>query len=116
MSVPVGSAVVGKVIDPDPAATVPRLVEPLTKNVTVPVGVNAVATDGVIWAVNVTVVPGVVLVVLAPRPTVVGIFCTVWDTVPDEGARALEPVLVPCDDLGAPGDVDYPEDLPERLR
>jgi len=40
----------------------------------------------------------------------------VWDTVPDEGARALEPVLVPCDDLGAPGDVDYPEDLPERLR
>ena len=25
-------------------------------------------------------------------------------------------VLVPCDDLGAPGDVDRPEDLPERLR
>jgi CTP:molybdopterin cytidylyltransferase MocA len=35
----------------------------------------------------------------------------VWDAVPDEGARALEPVLVPCDDLGAPGDVDYPDDL-----
>jgi len=34
-----------------------------------------------------------------------------WSTVPDEGARALDPVLVPCDDLGAPGDVDYPEDL-----
>ena len=32
-------------------------------------------------------------------------------TVPDEGARALVPVLVHCDDLGAPGDVDYPEDL-----
>ena len=30
----------------------------------------------------------------------------VWDRVPDEGARALEPVLVPCDDLGEPGDVD----------
>jgi CTP:molybdopterin cytidylyltransferase MocA len=29
-----------------------------------------------------------------------------WDSVPDEGARALEPVLVPCDDLGSPGDVD----------
>src|SRR5262245_5618142 len=29
-----------------------------------------------------------------------------WATVPDEGARALDPVLVPCDDLGAPGDVD----------
>ena len=34
-----------------------------------------------------------------------------WPSVPDEGARALDPVLVPCDDLGAPGDVDYPEDL-----
>jgi nicotine blue oxidoreductase len=41
---------------------------------------------------------------------------SVWGDVPDEGARALEPVLVPCDDLGAPGDVDYPGDLPERFR
>jgi CTP:molybdopterin cytidylyltransferase MocA len=41
---------------------------------------------------------------------------SVWDQIPDEGARALEPVLVPCDDLGAPGDVDRPEDLPERFR
>jgi nicotine blue oxidoreductase len=40
----------------------------------------------------------------------------VWASVPDEGARALEPLLVPCDDLGPPGDVDRPEDLPERLR
>jgi CTP:molybdopterin cytidylyltransferase MocA len=40
----------------------------------------------------------------------------VWDLVPDEGARALVPVLVPCDDLGAPGDVDYHDDLPDRLR
>ena len=39
----------------------------------------------------------------------------VWELVPDEGARALDPVLVPCDDLGAPGDVDVPEDLPERF-
>ena len=38
-----------------------------------------------------------------------------WDRIPDEGARALEPVLVPCDDLGPPGDVDYPEDLPDEL-
>ena len=30
----------------------------------------------------------------------------VWGSVPDEGARALDPVLVPCDDLGSPGDVD----------
>jgi hypothetical protein len=31
--------------------------------------------------------------------------------VPDEGLRAFEPVLVPCDDFGPPGDVDTPEDL-----
>jgi CTP:molybdopterin cytidylyltransferase MocA len=40
----------------------------------------------------------------------------VWNRVPDEGARALEAVLVPCDDLGAPGDVDFVDDLPSRLR
>jgi CTP:molybdopterin cytidylyltransferase MocA len=31
---------------------------------------------------------------------------SVWGDVPDEGARALDPLLVPCDDLGPPGDVD----------
>jgi nicotine blue oxidoreductase len=39
---------------------------------------------------------------------------SVWNDVPDEGARALDPVLVPCDDLGHPGDVDYPTDLRPR--
>lgn len=39
-----------------------------------------------------------------------------WGDVPDEGLRGREPVLVPCDDLGSPGDVDFPEDLPERFR
>ncbi len=39
-----------------------------------------------------------------------------WGQVPDEGARALEPVLVPCDDLGPPGDVDFADDLPGRLQ
>jgi nicotine blue oxidoreductase len=34
-----------------------------------------------------------------------------WTSVPDEGLRALEPAPVPCDDLGAPGDVDTPEDF-----
>lgn len=38
-----------------------------------------------------------------------------WDSVPDEGARELPGLLVPCDDLGAPGDVDTPEDLPGRF-
>jgi nicotine blue oxidoreductase len=39
-----------------------------------------------------------------------------WGSVPDEGLRALPARLVPCDDLGDPGDVDVPEDLPERFR
>ena len=33
---------------------------------------------------------------------------TVWDEVPDEGARSLPARLVPCDDLRPPGDVDVP--------
>jgi CTP:molybdopterin cytidylyltransferase MocA len=41
---------------------------------------------------------------------------SVWGTVPDEGARGLPTRLVPCDDLGAPGDVDRTDQLPERLR
>lgn len=39
-----------------------------------------------------------------------------WADIPDEGLRVRDPVLVPCDDLGAPGDVDRPGDLPQRLR
>jgi CTP:molybdopterin cytidylyltransferase MocA len=35
---------------------------------------------------------------------------SVWADIPDEGARALEPALVDCSDLRAPGDVDYPGD------
>jgi nicotine blue oxidoreductase len=34
-----------------------------------------------------------------------------WDDIPDEGLRDRGVRLVPCDDLGAPGDVDTPEDL-----
>jgi CTP:molybdopterin cytidylyltransferase MocA len=34
-----------------------------------------------------------------------------WDRVPDEGARRLEAVLVDCDDLESPGDVDLPGDF-----
>ncbi len=43
------------------------------------------------------------------HPVVLG--RTAWESVPDEGMRALPATLVPCDDLGAPGDVDSPEDL-----
>jgi CTP:molybdopterin cytidylyltransferase MocA len=35
----------------------------------------------------------------------------VWGKVPDDGGRALEAVLVPCDDLGSPADVDTRADL-----
>jgi CTP:molybdopterin cytidylyltransferase MocA len=35
----------------------------------------------------------------------------VWEQIPDEGARPLPALLVPCDDLGAPGDVDSREEL-----
>jgi CTP:molybdopterin cytidylyltransferase MocA len=38
-----------------------------------------------------------------------------WELVPDEGARALEPTLVPCDDLGPPGDVDVADEVPGRF-
>jgi CTP:molybdopterin cytidylyltransferase MocA len=31
-----------------------------------------------------------------------------WSDIPDEGARALDAVLVACDDLEPPGDFDYP--------
>ena len=39
-----------------------------------------------------------------------------WADVPDEGLHGRTVRLVPCDDLGAPGDVDEPADLPIRLR
>ena len=41
---------------------------------------------------------------------------SVWNRIPDEGARAFEPVLIPCDDLGSPGDVDLADEIPGRLR
>ena len=39
-----------------------------------------------------------------------------WPLVPDDGARSLGAVLVPCDDLGSPGDVDVADDLPRWLK
>jgi len=41
---------------------------------------------------------------------------SIWSRIPDEGARALDPVLIPCDDLGSPGDVDLADEIPGRLR
>lgn len=43
------------------------------------------------------------------HPVVVG--RSAWPLVPDEGARSLEAALVPCDDLGSPGDVDRADDV-----
>jgi CTP:molybdopterin cytidylyltransferase MocA len=39
-----------------------------------------------------------------------------WQNVPDAGLQERPVRLVPCDDLGAPGDVDTPGDLPPELR
>jgi CTP:molybdopterin cytidylyltransferase MocA len=39
-----------------------------------------------------------------------------WERIPDDGARRLPALLVPCDDLGSPGDVDSADDLPERFK
>ena len=38
-----------------------------------------------------------------------------WTEIADAGARGVPALLVPCDDLGAPGDVDVPADLPPRV-
>ena len=34
-----------------------------------------------------------------------------WAEIPDEGLHGRPVRLVPCDDLGSPGDIDRPEDL-----
>jgi nicotine blue oxidoreductase len=41
---------------------------------------------------------------------------SVWERIPDEGARKLPGLLVACDDLDPPGDVDFADDLPERFK
>jgi nicotine blue oxidoreductase len=38
-----------------------------------------------------------------------------WPSIPDEGARTLDAVLIPCDDLESPGDVDFADELPEDV-
>jgi CTP:molybdopterin cytidylyltransferase MocA len=39
-----------------------------------------------------------------------------WPHVPDGGARSMSAVLVACDDLSPPGDVDFADEVPERLK
>jgi CTP:molybdopterin cytidylyltransferase MocA len=43
------------------------------------------------------------------HPVVIG--RAAWNAVPDEGMKGLPASLVPCDDLGAPGDVDSADDI-----
>jgi CTP:molybdopterin cytidylyltransferase MocA len=40
----------------------------------------------------------------------------VWPQIPDDGAKRLDAVLVACDDLSPPGDVDFADEVPERLK
>jgi CTP:molybdopterin cytidylyltransferase MocA len=39
-----------------------------------------------------------------------------WTGIPDEGARSLPARAVPCDDLAPPGDVDFADEVPGRLK
>jgi CTP:molybdopterin cytidylyltransferase MocA len=39
-----------------------------------------------------------------------------WEQVPDAGARSLDAVLVSCDDLTPPGDVDFADEVPDDLK
>jgi nicotine blue oxidoreductase len=39
-----------------------------------------------------------------------------WEDVPDAGLRGLPASLVACDDLNAPGDVDFADELPDDGR
>src|SRR5436190_12801252 len=41
---------------------------------------------------------------------------SVWQEIPDGGAKGLDAVLVSCDDLQPPGDVDFADEMPEGLR
>jgi CTP:molybdopterin cytidylyltransferase MocA len=43
------------------------------------------------------------------HPVVIG--RAAWEGVPDEGMKGLPATLVPCDDLGTPGDVDSADDI-----
>jgi nicotine blue oxidoreductase len=43
------------------------------------------------------------------HPVVVG--RAAWEDIPDEGMKRLPAALVPCDDVGSPGDVDSADDL-----
>lgn len=39
-----------------------------------------------------------------------------WRDIPDGGLQERPVRLVPCDDLGAPGDIDTPDDLATQMR
>jgi len=34
---------------------------------------------------------------------------SLWDRIPDDGGRGLDALLIPCDDLTPPGDIDTPD-------
>jgi len=43
------------------------------------------------------------------HPVVIG--RSAWDDIPDEGMKRVPATIVPCDDVGTPGDVDFADDL-----
>jgi len=38
-----------------------------------------------------------------------------WSRIPDDGAKTLDAILVSCDDLEPPGDVDFADEVPRSL-
>jgi CTP:molybdopterin cytidylyltransferase MocA len=69
------------------------------------------AIDRVIDAWRATSAPIVAATYSGVRLHPVLIARAAWAEVPDEGLRSIAAATVPCDDLGAPGDVDFADQL-----
>jgi nicotine blue oxidoreductase len=76
---------------------------------------NPAAVERVVEAWRATGAPIVAATYAGARSHPVVVARSAWAEIPDDGLRRVPAELVPCDDLGPPGDVDYPEDL-DRYR
>jgi len=77
---------------------------------------DPVAIDRVIEAWHARPAPIVAATYAGTRPHPVLLARDAWAGIPDEGAKTLDAVLVSCDDLSPPGDVDFADEVPERLK
>jgi CTP:molybdopterin cytidylyltransferase MocA len=79
-------------------------------------GLDPAAIDRVIAAWREQLVPVVAATYEGIRLHPVLLAREVWPQIPDEGAKDLDAVLISCDDLSPPGDVDFADEVPERLK